>query len=309
MVAQEAPRRQARSPYREDHADEVQHDEDGAGRQAQPEEVGAAQQQQALGGDAQVADQDRALRETRGGGGHGKPASGVDDVQRQHARRRSQQGGSAKGQVVPLLRQWLPLDGRGLEDPDRAHSCQRQHPDEDHQCVRHHCPAQKCPRDDRDIPARAGAVQEQPDRHHRHRGADVVWRRQQDVHPGRKLRREHDAGCDEHRHHRRTPNRSALGQQRGQQHRERVGHRRGHVHDVLVQPAQQLHQHVLRNFGGVVRDVPERPAAQQQVAVQRVPGLQGLARAVGVDGPRPRQPQVAREGRDHAEHPYRRHRR
>ena len=123
------------------------------------------------------------------------------------------------------------------------------------------------------------------------------------------MRREHDADRDEYPHDGLTPGETALGQQRGQQHHERISHGRGHVHDVLVQPAQELHQHVLRQFGGVVRDVPERPAMQQQVAVQHVPALQRLARAIGVDGPCPRQPQVTGESSDRAEHPHCRHRR
>ena len=248
------------------------------------------------------------MSEVRGRGRHVEPACGMDDVQCQYGRHRSQQGGGAEGHVIPLRRQWLPLDNRGLEDPDRAYSCERQYPDEDHQGVRHRCPAEECPGDDRDIPARAGMVQDQPDHHYRHRGADVIRRRQQDVHPGRQLRRQHDADRDEYPHYGLTPRGSALGQQRGQQHRERVRHGRGHVHDVGVQPAQEFHQRVLRDFGGVVRDVPEPPAVQQQVAVQHVPGLQGLACPIGVDRPRPRQLQVARESDDHAGNPDRRYR-
>ena len=175
-VPQEAPRRQPRPPCRQEYANHVQHREDSTGRQAEPEEVGAAQEQQPLGGDAQVADQGRAaLGELRGRRRHVKPAMGVDDVQRQHGRRRSCEGGSAESHVVPLRRQWLPLDGHGLADADRAYSRERQHPDVEHQHVRHHGPAKERPGDDRDIPARAaGMVQDQPDHHHRHGRADVV---------------------------------------------------------------------------------------------------------------------------------------
>jgi hypothetical protein len=72
---------------------------------------------------------------------------------------------------------------------------------------------------------------------------------------------------------------------------------------IGVQPAQEFHQHVLRQFRRVEGDIRERPAAQQQVAVQHVPRLQGVARAIGIHGPRPRQLQVGSEGGGHAEHP------
>jgi hypothetical protein len=131
----------------------------------------------------------------------------------------------------------------------------------------------------------------------------MVWRGEEDVHSGGQLRCEHDADGDEYSYEALTPGKITLGQQRSQQRRQRIRHGRGHVHYVLVQPAHELHQHVLRQFGGVVRNIPEQPAVQKQVGVQHVPGLQGLARAIGVDGPRPRQLQVGRKGGDHAEDP------
>ena len=136
--------------------------------------VRAAQEQQALGGDAHVVGQGPAVSEPGSGGGHVKPAVGVDDMQRQHARGPSQQGSSAEGQVIPLRRQCLTACDRRLDDPYRAYSREGQHPDKDHQRVRHHRPAEDYPRHDRDIPAGAGTIQDQPDRHHRHGSADVV---------------------------------------------------------------------------------------------------------------------------------------
>ncbi len=47
------------------------------------------------------------------------------------------------------------------------------------------CPAKEHPRDDRDIPAGASMVQDQPDHHHRHGRAEMVRGGEEDVHSGR----------------------------------------------------------------------------------------------------------------------------
>ena len=174
-VPQETPRRQPRSPCRQENADHVQDYEGITGRRAESEEVGAAQEQQPFGGDAQVVNQGRAaLDELRVGSRHVEPAMGVDDAQSQHGRRRSRQGGSGESQVIPLRPPRLPLDRHGAVDADRADQHERQHPDVEHQHVRDHGPAEERPGDDRDIPAGAGMIQDQPDHHHRHGRADVI---------------------------------------------------------------------------------------------------------------------------------------
>src|SRR5207342_3860209 len=63
-------------------------------------------------------------------------------------------------------------------------------------------------------------------------------------------------------------------------------------------PQYQLDEHVLGNFGRVVRHVRDGPAVQQQVAVQHVPGLQGLVRAVRGSGIGPREPEETEEQGD-----------
>jgi hypothetical protein len=94
-----------------------------------------------------------------------------------------------------------------------------------------------------------------PDQQDRHQRPDVVRPGDEQLHPGAELRGEHDPGRHQHAHRGLAPGRGALGQQNGEQDDQRVGHGRGHVHDVRVQPADQLDQHVLRQLGGVERDV------------------------------------------------------
>ena len=62
-----------------------------------------------------------------------------------------------------------------------------------------------------------------------------------------------------------------------------VGDRGRGVQHVGVQPADRLHDHVLGQLGGVERHVGGRPAMQQRVTVQHVPGLQRDGGAVGGD--------------------------
>ena len=64
-----------------------------------------------------------------------------------------------------------------------------------------------------------------------------------------------------------TPPRASPGQQRAQQHHRRVEHRRQDVHLAWPQPVDHLDERVQRKLDGVKRDVPEPPAAQQQVAM------------------------------------------
>src|ERR1035441_5520666 len=71
-------------------------------------------------------------------------------------------------------RQPLPPGGPALAGTDRADERERQCPDVKHQAVRHLYPAKERPGDDRDIPAGAGTVQDQPDHQDRHGRADVV---------------------------------------------------------------------------------------------------------------------------------------
>src|SRR4249919_1695921 len=63
-------------------------------------------------------------------------------------------------------------------------------------------------------------------------------------------------------------------------------------------PQYMLIELVLGNFGRGVHHVRDGPAVQQQVAVQHVPGLQGLVRAVRGSGIGPREPEETEEQGD-----------
>ena len=104
------------------------------------------------------------------------------------------------------------------------------------------------------------------------------------------LRGEQDPGRYQRTDHAFPPCRPPLGQQAGQQHQQRVGSGGRHVDHVRAEAPDQLYEHVLGQLGGVVRHVPDGPAAQQPVAVQHVPRLQRLVRAVRAVGDGARQP-------------------
>ena len=110
---------------------------------------------------------------------------------------------------------------------------------------------------------------------------------------GAELRRDHDPGRDEHAHDALAALGPAPAEQAAGQHHQRVGDRGRGVQHVGVQPADRFHDHVLGQLGGVERHVGDRPAAQQRVAVQHVPGLHRDGRAVGGDGLGPGHGQIA----------------
>ncbi len=173
-VAQEAAGGQPGTPAGQEHAHHVQQHEGGTDPHAQPEEVGAAEEQQPFDGEGQVAGQEAASGEHRDGSTDEKPAMGVDDGHRQRGRQRPGEGGAAEGQLVPLRFQRPPLDHHRLVDADRADQRERKNPDVEHQHVGYLGPAEERPGDNGDVPARPGPVQDQPDHHHGHRRADVV---------------------------------------------------------------------------------------------------------------------------------------
>ena len=99
------------------------------------------------------------------------------------------------------------------------------------------------------------------------------------------LRGEHDPGPDKRADHAFPSCRPPLSRQTAEQDQQRVGYGGRHVHRRGAEPPDQFDDHVLGQLGGVVRDVADGPAAQQQVAVQHVPCLQRLVRAVrGIGG-------------------------
>ena len=156
-------------------------------------------------------------------------------------------------------------------------------------------PGQQDRHQDRNPPARPHPIKDQPDHHHRDLGSGVVGARQQCGAARSERRREHDPGRDQHPDRALAPGRVSPGQQRSTEHEQRVGHRRGDVHDIGVQPVGEFHQRVLRQLGGVKRQVRGRPAPQQHVAMQHVPGLQRERSPVRDSRDGLRLPEVGRE--------------
>ncbi len=175
----------------------------------------------------------------------------------------------------------------------------------------------------RGVAPRANTVEQEQGGQDRDRAAHVVRGQQQHVRPVARLRREHDPGRDDRAPEpparrtipggetlrRATRQRSAAGsggspprastEEGREQHDQGVGHRRGHVDHPGAETQHEFQQGVLRQFGGVEGHVGQRPAMQQQVAVQHVPGLQRVGRAVRVDRLGPGQAQVAGEEHGH----------
>ena len=129
-------------------------------------------------------------------------------------------------------------------------------------------------------------------------GAQVVGLGEQQVGGVAELGREHDPGRDQQADQPVPPGRPSPGQQAGRQHQQRVGHGARDVDHIGAQAPDQLDEHVLGNFGRVVRHVRDGPAVQQPVPVQHVPRLQRLVRAVRGNGIGPGHPQVGDEQDD-----------
>jgi hypothetical protein len=120
----------------------------------------------------------------------------------------------------------------------------------------------------------------------------VVGLGEQQVRGVAELGREHDPGRYQQADQPVPPGRAPPGQQAGRQHQQRIGAGAPYVDDIGTETPDQLDERVLRDFGRVVRHVPEGPAVQQPVPVQHVPGLQRLVRAVRGSGIGPGHPQV-----------------
>ena len=161
---------------------------------------------------------------------------------------------------------------------------------------------------DRDVPAPRRAVQQQEDEQQRELGAQVVGLGEQQVGGVAELGCEHDPGRDQQADQPLPPGRAPPGQQASRQHQQRISAGTPDVDHIGAQTPDQLDNRVLRDFGRVVRHVPEGPAVQQHVAVQHVPGLQGLVRAVRGSGIGPGHPQVGDKqddgGHDKTGQPY-----
>ena len=128
-------------------------------------------------------------------------------------------------------------------------------------------------------------VDHQPRHQHRHGGTGMVRRQEHDL-GGAELGRHHDARGQQRPGPAPPGPGPPLGEPGGQQYEQRVGHGRAHVDHPGPQSQHGLDQRVLREFGGVERNVRDPPAVQQQVPVQHGPGLQHVARPVGGHGHR-----------------------
>ena len=257
------------------------------------EEVGAVEPEHALHGQPGVGrhlgDGGQRVRDRQ----HGESAVLADPLDhrrgdlRRGARRQQQR------QVEPGRAQPFAALHQRLVGPDGGHRGQRGHADQQGQPVGHLDPGQHGADQDGDVPPTREPVEHQPGQQQGRLGADVVGLEDQDEHAGAELRRDHDPGGDEHPHDALAARRAPPGQHRAGQHDQRVADRRRHVQHVRVQATEVLDEHVLGQFGGVERDVGDRPAAQQRVAVQHGPGLQRVGRAVRTDPRRPGDVQIA----------------
>ncbi len=204
---------------------------------------------------------------------------------------------SGQRQVKPVLGQ-RPAAPVGAQQPDQR---DRDRGLVQHERVRDLGPGQHDRDQDRRPPLPRRAVQDQEDEQQRGMGPGVIRVAQQQRGVAER-RGQHDAGGDEEADQALAAGRPALGQQPAQQDDQRVGQRRGHVHGVAVQPVDPLHEHVLGQLGRVERHVRHGPAAEQEVAVQHVPGLQGLAAALRGGRDRPGLGQVGGVQQDAQHH-------
>ena len=253
-------------------------------------------------------------------------------------------GRHGQGKLVPARAQaWphpsgaaAPLgEGELTGGAHRAHRDQRDDPHDEHQRIRDQHPGQQQSRDDGHPPKegqgglggwippsrggfrgvappdrqspRASTVDDQPDQHEGHCGADVPKGQQQDEDADAELGGEHEAGRQQHPRHGlaagcRALAGAAAGQQHGEHDHERVGHRRRDVGGVDVQPEETFQHEVLRQLGGDERDVRQVPAVQQHIAVQHVPCHQQVVRLVGVLRVRAGHLQVRDEKQRHGEY-------
>ncbi len=204
-----------------------------------------------------------------------------------------QDGREREGRFAAVPGEGLTVAGHGAPYPDRAHQGERDDRDEDRHRVRQRGPGQAEPDEHRDVPPgspggnggpsprqAARPVDQEEDEQDGDTGAGVVGREQERLRAGPGLRREHDPRRQQRPGHAFAAPRPAPGEQGRRQDEQRVGHRARHVDDVRGQAAGQLDQRVLRELGGVERDVGDPPAVQQRVAVQQVPRLERLRRAV-----------------------------
>ena len=220
----------------------------------------------------------------------GEPAGPPDQ-------REQELGGAGRGDGRDDEGQLEPVPGRppapgGVQQPDEGQRHDRVH---DRDLVGDGSDGEQHPARAGRVPAAGRALEQQEGAQDQHLGADVVRRPEQHVDAVAGLRRDHDPGRDQRPGPAFGTARPPPRQERGEHDEQRVRQRGGHVQHAGGKPARQLHGGVLGQLGGVERDVGERPAAQQPVAVQQVPGLEGVGRAVRPGGKRRRQPQVAAE--------------
>jgi hypothetical protein len=90
-----------------------------------------------------------------------------------------------------------------------------------------------------------GPVDHQQDRQHGNRAADMVGIQEQDVGTGTHLRREHDPRGEQHADDRLPSGGTALREQCRKHYQQGVGRGGSEVHDVSIQAADGLNDHVL----------------------------------------------------------------
>ncbi len=298
VAAEEAAQRAQQAPGGQGQAEQVHRGQGRPRAERDVHHVGAVQVEQALPGDPEVLGQRRGVGHAGVQRQQDEPAQVPDDPQDEQGDGQRGQAGRDQGQLEPHRGQAAAGPHHALVDPHAAGDTDRQQGGADDQAVGDGGPGQHQPDQRRHEPAPRRAVQDQEDRQHRHGGPDVVGHQHQHVDRVTELGGEHDAGADQDPGHALAAGGPALGQQAGQQDQQGVGERGRGVHHVRPQPADDLHDHVLGQLGGVEGHVGQGPAAQQRVAVQHVPRFQGVGRGVGGDGLGGGHPQVADEQHD-----------
>ena len=313
--AEEVPCHPHHGPGDEGHPRQVQQRE--GQRRGRPLRLGPEQREQPLPGHPGVLRPGMHGRQLIGHRMQEEAPAGPEQPADHRGQALGEQGRHGQGQLVPMCAQAgphpsraAPLLGEVAGDAHRAHRHQRDDPHHQHQRIRDQHPRQQQPDDDRYQPAwlkPLEPVDDQPGQHERHGRADVAERQQQDEDADAELWGEHEASRQQHPQPGFTTGYlaradAAAGQQHGEHDHERVGHRRRDVGGVGVQPEETFQREVLRQFGGVERDVRQVPAVQQHISVQHVPGHQQVVRLVGVLRVRAGHLQVRDEKQRHGQH-------
>ena len=294
-VGEEAPDAHRDGPSDQAKPRQMDSDREHAGPERHAEEVGAEHLQHSLCPVRKARGQVVGGREADKQPARREPAGVADQHDREPRDNGGRERGTGQGELVPLpgQRPAPPVHPHHADDRERHHAFV------EHEHVGDLRPGEREADQHGDPPAGPHPVKNKPDQQQRHLRAEVIGRRQQQVGSRPQRGRQHDHGHDNQADEPLAACRPACRDHARQHHEQHVGQPRGHVHDPAAQPPGELHQQVLGDLGGVERDIRQRPAPQQHVAVQHVPRLQRLGRTLGGRGQRARLGGVGEEQHEH----------